>query len=228
MLVEAMTYRFRGHSMADPEEYRTKEQVERVALRDPIVTSATRLEAEGVLDGRRREELDAAAIARVDAAVAFADASPRPPPESLYDDVYVLGDQVRGWYSVDERSPESAPRRGRARARRRRAPRRPARASGEGSERRAAPAATAARGPLTADARGRRLTARHPLPRGAQRGPARGDGARRRSSSWARTSASSTAPSRSPTACWRSSARRACATRRSPRTRSSAWASAPR
>ena len=37
-------------------------------------------------------------------AVAFADASPIPPPESLYDDVYVLGGQVRGWYSVDERS----------------------------------------------------------------------------------------------------------------------------
>ena len=49
-------------------------------------------------------ELDAQAVARVDEAVAFADASPHPPPESLYDDVYVLGDQVRGWYSVDERS----------------------------------------------------------------------------------------------------------------------------
>jgi hypothetical protein len=33
--------------------------------------------------------------------VAFADASPFPAPESLYDDVYVLGGQVRGWYSVD-------------------------------------------------------------------------------------------------------------------------------
>jgi hypothetical protein len=36
--------------------------------------------------------------------VAFADESAMPPPESLYDDVYVLGGQVRGWYSVDERS----------------------------------------------------------------------------------------------------------------------------
>ena len=34
----------------------------------------------------------------------FAEASPFPPPESLYDDVYVLGDQVQGWYSIDERS----------------------------------------------------------------------------------------------------------------------------
>ena len=42
---------------------------------------------------------------RVDAAVAFADKSPFPEPESLYDDIYVLGDQVgRAWYSVDQRS----------------------------------------------------------------------------------------------------------------------------
>ena len=34
----------------------------------------------------------------------FADRSPHPEPESLYDDIYVLGGQVRGWYSVDERS----------------------------------------------------------------------------------------------------------------------------
>jgi hypothetical protein len=50
--------------------------------------------------------MDEAAVARVDEAVAFADASPFPTPESLYDDVYVLGGQVRGWYSVDERTPE--------------------------------------------------------------------------------------------------------------------------
>ena len=39
---------------------------------------------------------------RVDRAVSFADDSPFPTPESLYDDVYVLGDQVRGWYAIDE------------------------------------------------------------------------------------------------------------------------------
>ena len=37
--------------------------------------------------------------------MAFADASPFPPPESLYDDVYVLGREVEGWYSVDVRTP---------------------------------------------------------------------------------------------------------------------------
>ena len=44
ILVEAVTYRFRGHSMADPEEYRTKEQVEEWRKRDPITAFAERLE----------------------------------------------------------------------------------------------------------------------------------------------------------------------------------------
>ena len=103
VLVEAITYRFRGHSMADPEEYRTKEQVEEWRRRDPIETFAKRLEDEGVLDRAGFEELERKAVERVDAAVAFADESSFPSPESLYDDVYVLGDQVRGWYAIDER-----------------------------------------------------------------------------------------------------------------------------
>jgi pyruvate dehydrogenase E1 component alpha subunit len=104
-LIEAVTYRFRGHSMADPEEYRTKEQVAEWRKRDPLLLFGERLEAEGVLSAEDREAMDKRTVERVDEAVAFADASPFPPPESLYDDVYVLGDQVRGWYSVDERTP---------------------------------------------------------------------------------------------------------------------------
>jgi pyruvate dehydrogenase E1 component alpha subunit len=104
LLVEAVTYRFRGHSMADPEEYRSKEQVAEWRKRDPIPNFADLLHAEGVLDEGDAERLDEEATRRVDEAVAFADDAPFPPPESLYDHIYVLGDQVRGWYSVDERS----------------------------------------------------------------------------------------------------------------------------
>jgi pyruvate dehydrogenase E1 component alpha subunit len=104
VLVEAITYRFRGHSMADPEEYRTKEQVAEWRKRDPIQVFARRLEDEGVLEEGEAEKLDEAVVERIDEAVRFADKSSFPPPESLYDDIYVLGDQVRGWYSVDERS----------------------------------------------------------------------------------------------------------------------------
>jgi pyruvate dehydrogenase E1 component alpha subunit len=103
VLVEAVTYRFRGHSMADPEEYRTKEQVAEWRKRDPITTWGDRLVEEGVIDADEREGLDAEAVARIDEAVAFADASPFPAPESLYDNVYVFGGQLGGWYSVDER-----------------------------------------------------------------------------------------------------------------------------
>jgi pyruvate dehydrogenase E1 component alpha subunit len=100
VLVEAITYRFRGHSMADPEQYRTKEEVARWRERDPLPAFAELLVREGVIEESEREQIDERAIARVDAAVAFADASPFPTPESLYDDVYVLGPEVHGWYSV--------------------------------------------------------------------------------------------------------------------------------
>jgi pyruvate dehydrogenase E1 component alpha subunit len=100
ILVEAVTYRFRGHSMADPEEYRTKEQVAEWRKRDPINAFAERLQ----LGEEETKGLDEAAVERVDHAVEFADKAKFPPPESLYDHIYVLGDQVQGWYSVDERS----------------------------------------------------------------------------------------------------------------------------
>ncbi len=103
-LVEALTYRFRGHSMADPEEYRTKEQVQEWRRRDPLAVFGRRLVDEEAIVEDKLESLDREAVEEVDRAVEFADASPFPPPESLYDDVYVLGDQVSGWYSIDERS----------------------------------------------------------------------------------------------------------------------------
>ena len=113
LLVEAVTYRFRGHSMADPEQYRSKEEVAQWRARDPIPTFGERLVREGVLDEAQRAAIDARAIARVDAAVAFAENSPFPAPESLYDDVYVLDAQVRGTYSlsttgVQEPQPQAA------------------------------------------------------------------------------------------------------------------------
>jgi pyruvate dehydrogenase E1 component alpha subunit len=111
-LVEAFTYRFRGHSAADPEVYRTKEEVEEWRQKDPIEAFNARLVSEGVLEDGELDELRRRAEERVMDAVAFADASPEPPLESLYDNLYVVGDQVPGWYAVDERTPE--PHRGEA------------------------------------------------------------------------------------------------------------------
>ena len=105
-LVEAVTYRYRGHSMADPEEYRSKEEVEEWRERDPIKAFAQRLVDEDVLGQDEVEKMDEEAIARVDEAQRFADESPFPDLDSLYDDVYVFADEVPAWWTVDERSPE--------------------------------------------------------------------------------------------------------------------------
>jgi pyruvate dehydrogenase E1 component alpha subunit len=106
-LIEAFTYRYRGHSAADPEVYREKEEVEEWQRRDPIDSFATRLLEEKVLSGEEVQTMREEADGTVVAAVEFADNSPEPPLDSLYDHLYVLGDQVPGWYGVDERSPDS-------------------------------------------------------------------------------------------------------------------------
>jgi pyruvate dehydrogenase E1 component alpha subunit len=108
-LVEAFTYRFRGHSAADPEVYREKREVEEWQRKDPIEAFAGLLIEHKVLSAEDVETIRAEADAEVVAAVEFADASPEPPLESLYDHLYVYGDQVPGWYAVDERSPDPHP-----------------------------------------------------------------------------------------------------------------------
>jgi len=108
-LVEAFTYRFRGHSAADPEVYREKEEVEQWRQKDPIETFAERLVSDDVISEDEREEIARRVGERVVEAVEFADDSAEPPLESLYENLYVLSDQVPGWYSVDERTPEPHP-----------------------------------------------------------------------------------------------------------------------
>ena len=108
-LVEAISYRFRGHSAADPEVYREKKEVEEWQRKDPIETFAARLVKEKVLSEDEIQAIRDEAEKAVLGAVEFADASPEPPLDSLYDHLYVLGDQVPGWYGVDERTPDSHP-----------------------------------------------------------------------------------------------------------------------
>jgi hypothetical protein len=103
-LVEAFTYRYRGHSAADPEVYRKREEVEEWQEKDPIESFARRCVEAGVLGEREVEETRAKAEERVKGAVEFADASPEPALDTLYENLYVL--EGAGWYAVDERSPE--------------------------------------------------------------------------------------------------------------------------
>ncbi len=90
VLLEARTYRYRGHSMSDPTSgiYRTREELEEHKKRDPIVLLRERLMKAGVLDEARLKALDQEARVVVQRAVDFAEASPYPPLESIDEDVY--------------------------------------------------------------------------------------------------------------------------------------------
>ena len=229
-LVEAVTYRFRGHSMADPEEYRTKEQVEEWRKRDPIATFADRLVAEGVISRRtRRAARQRGRSTPSTRPSRFADDSPLPRAR-LALRRHLRARRAGARLVVGRRAlPRRAPRRGRALARRARAARSRGRRGYAASGRRAGRERRRQRDAARRRRPGRdRLMAVMRYREALNRRCGRRWSATSASSSWARTSASSRARSRSPPGCSRSSARSACATRRSPRTRSSAWASAPR
>src|SRR5256884_6681708 len=89
-LIEARTYRFRGHSMRDPAGavYRTKEEVEREKLRDPILLFRDRVLKPGVLSEDDMKKIEKDVNDLVDEAVAFADASPEPPASELFTDIF--------------------------------------------------------------------------------------------------------------------------------------------
>jgi pyruvate dehydrogenase E1 component alpha subunit len=86
--LEARTYRFRAHSMADPELYRSKDEVERWKQRDPIAAFVARLRAERVLADADLAAIVSAVEREVEAAVAFAEDGPWEPVEDLTRDVY--------------------------------------------------------------------------------------------------------------------------------------------
>ncbi|MGQ4615750.1 pyruvate dehydrogenase (acetyl-transferring) E1 component subunit alpha [Nocardia sp. R7R-8] len=97
-LLEAVSYRLKGHSVVDPAKYRTEEAVSTARSNDPIVRWRDALLAAGVLDDRSVAALEAEVTDAVAAAVEFADASPHPEPSSLFDYNYatpVAGDSRR-------------------------------------------------------------------------------------------------------------------------------------
>ena len=90
-LLEARTYRFRAHSMADPELYRSKAEVEQWKRRDPITLFVERIRESGLLADPDLAVARGAVAAEVDEAVAFAEAGPWEPVEDLTKDVYTAG-----------------------------------------------------------------------------------------------------------------------------------------
>lgn len=88
VFLELHTYRFRAHSMYDPERYRDHEEVDRWRDRDPIDTLATTLRGLGALDDAGWDALEAEVAAEVDDAVAHAEAGTVEPVEDLTRHVY--------------------------------------------------------------------------------------------------------------------------------------------
>lgn len=86
-LLELKTYRFRAHSMADPDRYRSREEIECWKERDPITIHARRLREWGVLSEADEALIDAEVAAEVQAAVEFAEAGPLESCEDLLRDV---------------------------------------------------------------------------------------------------------------------------------------------
>ncbi len=86
--LEYRTYRFRAHSMYDPELYRSKAEVEEWRRRDPVPAYTERLKRDGVLSDADVQRIEAAIAAELDDAIRFAEESPWEPVESLLTDVY--------------------------------------------------------------------------------------------------------------------------------------------
>ena len=103
-LIEARCYRFMGHSMSDPVHgvYRTKEEVEEAKKKDPIRIFIDLLKEHDLLTDEELNEMDAKVQAEVEDAAEFADRSPEPAPEELYEDVYAQMPE-RGWLFFDRK-----------------------------------------------------------------------------------------------------------------------------
>ncbi len=87
-LLEARTYRYMGHSMSDPGNYRTRAEIEKYQERDPIKIFTSKLMEAGVIKDSDVAEIEAQVKEDVEHSVKFADESPLPDPSELYTDIY--------------------------------------------------------------------------------------------------------------------------------------------
>ncbi len=91
-LLEFRTYRYKGHSMSDPQKYRTREEVEEYKLKDPIEQVRKTIVENEILSSEEIEEITAKVKKQVDAAVQFAEESSWPDGQGAFEDVYMQED----------------------------------------------------------------------------------------------------------------------------------------
>lgn len=87
-LLEFRTYRYKGHSMSDPQKYRTREEVEEYKLKDPIEQVRKTITDNNILSQEEIEEITAKVKKQVEEAVKFAEESPWPDGQGAFEDVY--------------------------------------------------------------------------------------------------------------------------------------------
>lgn len=92
VLMEVRTYRYRGHSMSDPQKYRTKEEMEAKKGEDPIIRLKAYLVENKLSDNEALDKIDEDVKQIVLDAVEFADNSPFPDEKTIYEDIYDNGD----------------------------------------------------------------------------------------------------------------------------------------
>jgi pyruvate dehydrogenase E1 component alpha subunit len=88
VLLDIRTYRYKGHSMSDPQKYRTKEEVESYRKHDPILIFQDRLMADKVIKESDVADYENQIESLVAEVVAFAESSPEPALPTLFEDVY--------------------------------------------------------------------------------------------------------------------------------------------
>ena len=91
-LLECVTYRYKGHSMSDPDTYRQKDEIREWQGRDAILSLASHLKERKLLTDAEIERIDQEISAQVEDAAAFAEQSPDPDVRDLYRNVYVEGE----------------------------------------------------------------------------------------------------------------------------------------
>ncbi|SFB48940.1 pyruvate dehydrogenase (acetyl-transferring) E1 component subunit alpha [Algoriphagus aquimarinus] len=91
-LLEMRTYRYKGHSMSDPQKYRTKEEVEEYKQRDPMEQVLATIKENNILSEEEIEEIVKGVKQKVTDAVKFAEESPWPDGQDAFKDVYIQED----------------------------------------------------------------------------------------------------------------------------------------
>lgn len=91
-LLDIRTYRYKGHSMSDPQKYRSKEEVAEWQEQDPIEHVLRVIRENNFLTEKEIEDIDTWVKNEVDESIRFAEESPLPPAEELYKDVYKQDD----------------------------------------------------------------------------------------------------------------------------------------